>query len=145
MRTKTIITKNGTKKVELSEEENAKRDAEEASSLIESKAEALVSHRYTKENGGVEVGGSLFQTDRETRATLLGVRYSAGKDKKFKAGWKSLDGFVELDYDDIVEVYDAVQAHITKCFAAEQVVSKNIENYATVAEVITAFDNELAK
>lgn len=145
MRTKVIVTKNGVKRVNLTEEENRKRDIEEASAIAEAKAEALVAHRYKKENGGVLVRDVLFQTDRETRATLLGMRYSADKDKKFKANWKSLDGFTELSYDDIVEVYGAVQEHITKCFAAEHAVLANMGNYTTVDEVTAAFDSEFEK
>lgn len=103
--------------------------------------EHLSNYRFVKEEGGITIGGVQVQTDRTSRADLIGARTLAKENNSFAVKWKTKSGsFVDLDAATIITLADAVAAHVQKCFAAEATVIDSLDDYSTFAEVEAAFD-----
>lgn len=105
---------------------------------------ALAAHRYQVETGGITFGGMTVLTDDRSKLMINGALAAAQRDANFTTKWKTQAGFVTLNATQIIAVADAVAAHVSSCFESEATVSGNIANYATSAEVLTAFDSSMA-
>lgn len=97
----------------------------------------ISAYRREVENGGLEVGGVLVQTDSESRANLLGALQLG-----VSVNWKTRGGFVELTPEQISDISSAVGLHIQKCFNAEKVVQEEHKKtpYTKKADAEAAFD-----
>jgi len=86
-----------------------------------------------------------IQTDRESRANIMGARIAAKEDSQYSVTWKTADGFQTLDADTIINASDAVRAHVETCFNAEETVQGEIEDGAlkTREQVQARFDEVL--
>lgn len=126
--------------IEMTAEEIAARQAEESAAIASMVAAHLPNYRFKKENGGINVNGTPVQTDRETRASLLGARTIAKEDANYTVTWKTDNGFAVLNAVQIIAIADAVASHVRKCFVAEAAVTPNLGSMTTVAEVETAFN-----
>lgn len=106
--------------------------------------EGLAAYRYEIEVGGLDMGNITIQTDRASRADLLGARTKASEDSGYTVTWKTDAGFATLTAPQIIGIADAVHDHIQKCYAAEATVSAGIEDdtYTTLTEVQNAFTTE---
>lgn len=121
--------------VDLTPQEIAARQAEEAANNTTALAAHLPAYRYQKENGGITVGGVTIQTDIATRTNLLGAKALNTSIK-----WKTPNGFVTLTAQQISDIANAVGLHVQKCFDAEATVLEDIANYTTKQEIEDAFD-----
>lgn len=92
------------------------------------KLKELEKIRYEKEVGGIEIGNTSIQTDRESRANIMGALILAKDDPQYSVVWKSKNGFVHLSSENIIAIANAVADHVKKCFLAESLVSENISN-----------------
>jgi hypothetical protein len=102
----------------------------------------LENHRWAMENGGIEVGEIHIQTDRETRANLIGARILARENPDYSIQWKTMDGFVTLNADQIIYAADLAAAHVQACFAAESAVMQNIAELTSIELIMGAFGDE---
>lgn len=134
--------------VDMTTEECAARDAEMEAAESEAIAQIpaiLAAHRYAAEIGGTNVFGVDVATDRDTQAKLIAVRIMAVEDEDFTVRWKLAPGnFVTLDAPDIIQLANAVMAHVQACFEAESQIVDGIGAYTDPAAVKAAFDDALA-
>lgn len=105
---------------------------------------ALAAHRYKIETGGTIVNGMAVATDDRAKLMLNGARNAALADEEFVTKWKTPQGFITLSAAQIIALSDAVAAHVNKCFMAEATVAANVASYDTDAEIIAAFNQEMA-
>ncbi len=126
--------------VDMTPEEIAARQVEEAAWLQNKIQTRLPAYRYEKEIGGISLNGINIQTDRESRSILTGAYIRAKEDNTYTVRWKTADGFVTLNAGQIIAISDAVAAHVQKCYAAEADVAADILSFTSVAEVEAAFD-----
>lgn len=112
-----------------------------------SASQYLANYRYDVEVGGINLGGVIIQTDRETRANLLGARTEALEDSSATTDWKTGQGFVTLDASTMIAVANAVKDHVKKCFSAERHVQGLIDGgtVSTVEAIKDAFDDFMAQ
>lgn len=106
----------------------------------------LTNYRYQLETGGVIYNNLTYHTDRESRATWLGLFLQASNDPAFVLPvYKAMDGTARgLTATDIQAIYQAGTQHINKCFVAEDQVAQNIANYTTREEIEQAFRDAYA-
>lgn len=97
--------------------------------------------RYSKETGGIEVGGMAIATDDRSKLMLSGARIAAMADPSFITRWKTPNGWVDLTAVQIIAISDAVQAHVAECFALEADIADKIEEgtITTLEDVDSAF------
>lgn len=127
-----------TQYIDLTPEETAVRQAEEAAFLARRITDALPAYRYEIENVGLDMGSILIQTDQFTRTNLIGARIRATEDPTYSVKWKTTAGFVTLDAATIIAVADAVAAHVQKCFDAEAAITG--QTFESIDAMKAAFD-----
>lgn len=95
-------------------------------------------YRRLMENGGVEVDGSLIQTDSESRANILGASQLG-----VTVNWKTENGFVELSAEQLNGIAFMVGTHVQKCFNAERIVyeAHGKEPFTSKDDVEKAFND----
>jgi hypothetical protein len=83
-----------------------------------------------------------IQTDRESRANIMGARIQAKEDSTYTVKWKTGGGFQTLDAATIISIADAVRQHVEAAFAAEADVQGEIDNgtLTTTDDVKARFD-----
>jgi hypothetical protein len=119
--------------VEMTQEEIAARQAEEAAANTAKLQAHLPAYRYQRENEGITVSGVTIPTDIATRTNLLGAK-ALGTPIK----WKTANGFVDLTAEQVSAIATAVGQHVQKCFDAEAAVDPS--QYTTTAQIEAAFD-----
>lgn len=84
--------------------------------------------RWRVEIGGIAVGGMAVATDDRSKMMIMGARIKADRDAAFTMQWKVASGdFVTIDAATIIAISDAVLSHVDACFAAEELVLKQIK------------------
>lgn len=101
----------------------------------ERKYKEIPAMRYQHEVAGLEVDGIKIKTDRESRATLNEVALSAMLNEKYTCEWKTDNGFITLNRDQIINIVKAVRAYIQECFDREKELME-LTKKATTAEAI---------
>lgn len=94
--------------------------------------------RDKKIEGGLTVSGFDIQTDDRTQARLTAIRIMADADSSFTVNWKTPAGFTTLDAATIINLSNAVLAHVQACFTAESQI--DLSAHDTEASLQTAFD-----
>lgn len=107
--------------------------------LVEVMAEklaALARLRYRKETAGINIGGALVKTDRESQAALTGAYTTLRNGLLQRLDWKAEGGvWVSLTLAHVEPLAAAVAAHVQACFAHEKAHAQAIGDLATVAAV----------
>lgn len=101
--------------------------------------------RYREETGGAVVNGSAYLTDRETQAKMTAAVVMTQVNPAVTLEWKLADrSFVSLDAADMLQVAQAVGAHVQEAFAKEATVVAGINagTITTKAQVDAAFSGE---
>jgi len=102
---------------------------------------ALLAHaagrRWRVETGGITVSDAPIATDDRSKTMIMGARIKADADPDYSVGWKTDAGFVALTSAQIIDISNAVLAHVDACFAAEAAVRSGIEggDIQTIAEI----------
>lgn len=117
------------------------RTAEDDARDRANKLDMLADVRYQKEVGGIDINGTIIQTDRDSRSNLMGARILAKEDANYSVVWKTDTGFVSLGAANIIGIADAVGVHVRRCFAAESYVAQVIDDYTTREEIEEAFND----
>lgn len=96
----------------------------------------LAAWRYTREVGGIVIGGARIKTDRESQATITGAFISLSQGLATSIDWKADGGvWVQLTLEQITPIAQAVVAHVQACFTAERMLAQMIEQAATIEEL----------
>jgi len=132
----------------LTDEEQAEFDARVAEHFSTQQVQtrlksALATHRYSVANGGTNLFGFALRTDDTSRANLMAAFLMASTDPTYTVQWKTENGFVTLDAAMVKALATGVAAFVQKCFTVEATLAASISQYATNADVISAFDNAM--
>ena len=79
----------------------------------------IAARRYEAETAGITVGGISFNTDRQSQSLITGAALSATRNPDYTVHWKTQDGPVTLDADQLGAAADAVRDHVQACFDRE--------------------------
>ena len=85
----------------------------------EERAAYIARARYAFEVCGITVRGMRIKTDRESQMMISNAYAFALRNPKSTIKWKTQDGFVDLDASAVVEIADAINAHVQLAFAKE--------------------------
>lgn len=105
------------------------------SEVLSTKLKELASKRFEVETGGVDVGGSIILTDRESQAQITGA-YNAAKNGLLSTlNFKASSGWITLTAAEMIAIGEAVYAHVQRCFNIEKQHSEAISLLTTAKEV----------
>lgn len=98
--------------------------------------------RWRKETGGITLAGIPIATDDRSKLMIMGSRLSAQADAEWSTVWIGADGNAyPIDAATIVQISDAVAAHVNACFAIFVELKAAIEGgtVTTTSQVDAAF------
>jgi len=98
---------------------SAEEIAEHEAQRREEMAQQIAARRWQAEVAGIDVGGILMATDRDSQALITGAALAAMRDPAYVCRWKTAGGFVELNAEQLTAVADTVRAHVQACFDRE--------------------------
>lgn len=98
--------------------------------------------RYAAEIAGVAVNGARVRTDRESQAMITGAALQAVDDPSYACRWKTENGFVQLDAEQIKIVAKAVRRHVQAQFDREAALTAQVEAAKTIEDVEAIFWEE---
>lgn len=84
--------------------------------LKQRKISDLAALRYAKETGGIDG----LKTDRESQSLITGAALAAVLDPNYTVDWKSADGWVTMDAQQLLAAAQAVRSHVQACFSNEK-------------------------
>lgn len=97
----------------------------------------LAAHRYNVEVSGVKVNGMTIHTTRESQASVNNA-YASLKEGFFPSTpWKGIDGWAEVTLEELTPIAHTVANHVRQCFAAEEVVSNQIDTIVDHEEMMS--------
>lgn len=104
----------------------------------------LAEYRYNKEVGGITLEGLPVPTDDRAK-TLIAGKYSkviAENSPETEFTIKVAGQFMTITYQDLIDIFHAVNAHVQKCFDCEAAVYALIEDETVTSKetVYGAFD-----
>lgn len=103
--------------------------------VLKTKLKELADFRYNYETSGLEVGGSIIRSDRESQAQITGA-YNAAKNGLFTTmQFKAATGWVTLDAATMITIGEAMYTHVQWCFVRESQLSDIISNLQTSKEI----------
>ena len=101
-------------------------DADKAAELIAraekqkaQTASAIAERRWRNEIAGTTLGGMRIDTDRTDVAMATSAALAASLDSDYSVRWKSADGFVTLDANQVLGLAQIIRAHVQACFDRE--------------------------
>lgn len=100
----------------------------------------LKQYREKKILDGITVNGIRVKGDSTTIERLGGAARIATRDNTFTTPWSAENGRFDLNAAQIIALDTAGAAHMRKCFEAYFAVLDDIEDYDTIEELETAFD-----
>lgn len=83
----------------------------------------IAARRYREECRGVVIAGRRYDSDRKSQGRVTGAVVAAQQalsaNAPFSLRWKTRDGWVALDAQQMVAMANAVLAHVQACFDRE--------------------------
>ncbi|MDY0191023.1 MAG: DUF4376 domain-containing protein [Desulfuromonas sp.] len=79
----------------------------------------IAAKRWQVETAGFELNGSQVSTDRTAVAMVTGAALAASLDPEYSVRWKSANGFVTLNAEQILAMAQAIRSHVQSCFDRE--------------------------
>lgn len=80
---------------------------------------AIAARRWQAETSGITVNGTAIDTGRDSQALITGAAVSAMLDPGYSVRWKTPNGFIVLQGQQIIDMAMAVRAHVQACFDRE--------------------------
>lgn len=97
----------------------------------------LAAYRWQRETGGVDLPtGQQIATTREAQAQIGSTFNALSSGLIPSVEWKAGGGWITLDLNHFGPIAQAVAGHVQKCFAAEKIVSQQIESAVDIAELV---------
>ncbi|MCP8463090.1 DUF4376 domain-containing protein [Pseudomonas sp. ZM23] len=87
----------------------------------------IATRRYQAEISGITTNGMALPTDRDSQALVNGAALAAVVDPAYRCQWKTLDGFIDLQAPQILEMAAAVRLHVQTCFDREAELLDHLE------------------
>ena len=82
--------------------------------------ERITESRYECEVGGVLLGDTMLDTDRETQTRIAQAKVLVDNDPSLVIKWKKANGdWVELNHETITAMSLAIGKHVQQCFSKE--------------------------
>ena len=94
----------------------AEQKTEQARQAIVS---SIAARRWQAETGGITVNGIAIDTGRDSQALITGAAVSAMLDPGYSVRWKTPNGFIDLEGQEIIAMATAVRAHVQAAFDRE--------------------------
>lgn len=94
----------------------AEQSAEAALNAIKQRIAAA---RFTAETAGINAGGRIVDTGRDSQGLITGAAFAATLDPAYVCRWKTPTDFVQLDAPTLIATASAVRAHVQACFDRE--------------------------
>lgn len=94
---------------------------------VEHRANIIATRRYQAEISGITTNGMALPTDRDSQALVSGAALAAVVDPAYHCQWKTLDGFIDLQAPQILEMAAAVRLHVQTCFDREAELLDHLE------------------
>lgn len=97
----------------------------------------LAAYRWQRETGGVDLPtGQTIATTREAQAQINSTFNALSSGLIPSVEWKAGGGWITLDLNHFGPIAQAVAGHVQQCFAAEKIVSQQIEAAVGIAELV---------
>lgn len=95
----------------------------------------LANYRYQKEVEGINYGGVVIRTDRESQAQF-NAAYNAMKEGLTDTiSWKGNGMWVDIDMESAKEIAQLAFLHVQKCFKCEKALTQEIDALNTISAV----------
>lgn len=85
----------------------------------QSQIAAIAARRWQAETAGITVNGTAIDTGRDSQALITGAAVSAMLDAGYSVRWKTPNGFIDLEGQEIIAMATAVRAHVQAAFDRE--------------------------
>lgn len=82
-------------------------------------ARLIADRRFEAETAGIVVNGMPLDTGRDSQALVTGAALAAVIDSAYSCQWKTIEGFIDLDAQQIIAIASAMRAHVQACFDRE--------------------------
>lgn len=96
---------------------------EEGTPWADSRRHQIAQRRHREEGRGTTVGAQTYASDRDAQALLTGsvvaAQQALAAGAPFSVNWKTADGWVDLDAQQLTAVANAVFVHVEACFDRE--------------------------
>lgn len=79
----------------------------------------IAERRYQAEIAGIAFNGMPLDTGRDSQALVTGAALQAVIDSAYTCQWKTSEGFIDLDAQQIIAIASAMRAHVQACFDRE--------------------------
>jgi len=79
----------------------------------------IATRRWQAETAGITVNGTAIDTGRDSQALITGAAVSAMLDAGYSVRWKTPNGFIDLEGQEIIAMATAVRAHVQAAFDRE--------------------------
>lgn len=104
------------------------------------RVQELAARRYKEEVSGAVIRTDppvIVSTDRTTQAKLIAAYVKAAANPEYViTNWKAPEGFfISLNAEKIIQVANAVEAHVQACFSNEAALSEQIANASSLEEL----------
>lgn len=96
----------------------------------------IAARRYAAEVGGTTVNGMPIVTDDRSKALITGAALRATRSADYTLRWKTEEGFVDLNSDQVIAVADAVSDHVQACFNRESELLDAVADGSITAEML---------
>ena len=81
--------------------------------------EQIADRRWKEETSGFVFNSVRIETDRTAVAMVTGAALAASLDPEYSVRWKSSNGFVTLNAEQILAMAQAIRSHVQSCFDRE--------------------------
>lgn len=94
-------------------------DADDPAQQRKTQVAAIAAKRFAVETGGIVVQGMPIDTSRDSQNLITGAALAADRDSTYHVQWKTSQGFVDLNAEQMLALADAVRQHVQACFNRE--------------------------
>jgi hypothetical protein len=101
----------------------------------ETKKQELASARYNSEISGIEINGMQILTDFNTQSKITAAYLMAYTEPTYTINWKTANGFVTLNAQQIMAIGTAIRNHVQYQFDKEMELLEQAENATTIEEL----------
>lgn len=98
----------------------------------------IAAKRYAVETGGLMIGGMAINTEDRSKTLLNGSAFKAFRNPAYVLRWKTPEGFIDLDSEQVMTIADAVADFVQACFDREDELIAAVENHSFTMAMLTA-------
>ncbi len=100
------------------------------------KKEEIADARWNAEIGGVEFGGMMMHTDRESQSKYIGAVVIFQATGKFPQAWKGINGWLPISSKDVLLALSGIVAeHVNDCYEKEATLEAMIDKAKNKTEL----------